>query len=130
MQIGIIGAGALGTFAKDHAYRWQGTRFTLWLGLIRSMAKPWFICHSELGEVHLPASNIHADVRDLPPCDLISITHKTTENHLLPQLLAPVINDENKNAGLQNGLGVEAEATLVIGERRVWGGLCLSASTK
>ncbi len=53
-------------------------------------------------------SQIHAysNVKDMPRCDVVVITLKTTQNDLLPQMLPAVIKEDGVVLVLQNGLGI------------------------
>ncbi len=66
----------------------------------------------------------------MPRCDVVAIALKTTQNHLLPQLLPKVVKDDGVVLVLQNGLGVEDEVTEIVGSHRVIGGLCFICSNK
>lgn len=78
-----------------------------------------------LGRVHA-----HQTVATMPPCDVVIVSLKTTQNHLLPQLLPGPLAPHGVVLMLQNGLGVEAEAAAVVGADRVIGGLCFICANK
>ena len=63
-------------------------------------------------------------------CDVVAIALKTTQNHLLPQLLPQVVKDDGVILVLQNGLGLEDEVAEIVGSHRVIGGLCFICSNK
>jgi len=85
---------------------------------------------SVYGDVDLPQVNIYRNVGDVPPCDVVLVALKTTQNHLLPELLPPVVGDDTLVVMLQNGLGIEDEAAAIVGPDRVFGGLCFVCSNK
>ena len=130
MRIGVIGAGALGTF---YGSRLQAAGNEVHL-VARSDAehgkRHGFTCRSPLGDEHIAAPFIHDSPTTLPPCDVIIVAIKTTENHLFAHLLPPAMTKHNKVLVLQNGLGVEAEAAAVVGADKVWGGLCFVCANK
>lgn len=130
MRIGIIGAGALGTFYGSRLYA-SGHEVHL---LARSDAaigaQQGFRCHSSLGEVLIPGHLVHDHISQLPPCDVLIVALKTVDNQQLSQLLPPALADDGHVLVLQNGLGVEAEAAAVVGDQRVWGGLCFLCANK
>ncbi|GAB4154494.1 MAG: putative 2-dehydropantoate 2-reductase [Cyanobacteria bacterium J069] len=82
------------------------------------------------GDFRLPQVNAYQSVQDMPRCDVVVVALKTTQNHLLPDLLPPVVKDEGVVLVLQNGLGVEAAAAAIAGAERILGGLCFLCSNK
>ena len=88
------------------------------------------ICESPDGDFTLPKVNAYADVRDMPKCDVVCVCLKTTQNHLLPQLLPAIVKDEGVALIMQNGLGMEAQVAEIVGAQRVIGGLCFLCSNK
>ncbi len=85
---------------------------------------------SKDGDFHLPNVNAYANVEDMPRCEVVIVALKTTMNHLLPQLLPPVVKQGGIVLTLQNGLGVEAQAAEAAPGAEVLGGLCFLCSNK
>ncbi len=85
---------------------------------------------SVYGDVDLPQVNVYQRAADMSPCDVVLVALKTTQNHLLPELLPPVVGDDTLVVMLQNGLGVEDEAAAIVGPERIFGGLCFVCSNK
>ena len=126
----ILGTGALGGF--------YGGR------LARAGADVHFLLHSDYehvrdhglrvdsvdGDFHLPRVHAYARAEDMPPCDVVCVCLKTTANHLLPDLLPPVVADGGVVLVLQNGLGTEEQVAGIVGPGRVMGGLCFLCSNK
>jgi 2-dehydropantoate 2-reductase len=83
------------------------------------------------GDFCLPSVNVYNDVRTLPPCDVVVIALKTTQNALLGNLLPPVLKEGSTVLLLQNGLsGEEQVYHLLGGAYRVIGGMCFICSNK
>lgn len=98
-----------------------------------------FLCHRDADHVRrhglrvdsprggfvIGPDHVHAysHAADMPACDVTVVCLKTTQNHLLPQLLPPVTGTRGVVLTLQNGLGVETAAAAVVGDDRVLGGL-------
>ncbi len=78
----------------------------------------------------LPSVNAYNSASTMPKCDVVVVALKTTQNHLLPQLLPPVVKNDGVVLVLQNGLGVESEVAQIVGNSRVMGGLCFLCSNK
>lgn len=126
----ILGTGALGGF--------YGAR------LQRAGIEVHFLLHSDAehvrhhglrveskeGDFDLPRVRAHGNVRDMPRCDVAVVSLKTTQNHLLPELLPPVMKPEGVALILQNGIGTEEEVAGIVGADRVMGGLCFLCSNK
>ncbi len=70
------------------------------------------------------------DARDMPAVDVAMVTLKTTDNHVLPTILPPVMKSNGVALVLQNGLGVEEQVAEIVGADRVIGGLCFLCSNK
>ncbi|MEM9644384.1 MAG: putative 2-dehydropantoate 2-reductase [Planctomycetota bacterium] len=82
------------------------------------------------GDVHLKDVNAHQIPDTMPPCDVSIVGLKTTNNHLLKDLLpAPTVGG-GVVLVLQNGLDVEADTASVVGEERTLGGCCFLCSNK
>lgn len=126
----IIGTGALGGF---YGARLQHAGCELHF-LLHSdyeyVRQHGLICESKDGDFTLPKVNAYRDVRDMPKCDVVCVCLKTTQNHLLPQLLPPVVEDDGVVLVMQNGLGIEAQVAEVVGAQPVMGGLCFLCSNK
>jgi 2-dehydropantoate 2-reductase len=126
----VIGSGAVGAY-------YGGC-------LQRSGRTVHYLCHSDyhhvkqhglrIDSVHgnftLPKVHAYANINDIPRCDVVILALKTTHNHLLPELLPPVVKDDGVVLILQNGLGIEQQVAEVVGEDRVMSGLCFLCSNK
>lgn len=130
----VIGTGAVGGF--------YGAR------LVEAGCEVHFLLHSDfehvrhnglrvespLGDTTLVegefAGGFHGAASSLPACDFVLVALKTTQNHLLGELLPPAVMDGAMVVMLQNGLGVEAEAAAIVGGGCVIGGMCFLCSNK
>ena len=59
------------------------------------------------GNFTLPQVNAYNDVNQMPPCDVVIVALKTTQNYLLPQLLPPLVKPDGVVLLLQNGFNIE-----------------------
>jgi 2-dehydropantoate 2-reductase len=82
------------------------------------------------GDFALPQVNAYANVAEMPPCDVVIVALKTTQNNLLPKLVLPVISHRGVVLVLQNGMGVEPTVADLVGSDRVLGGLCFICANK
>lgn len=88
------------------------------------------VVESKEGDFTLPRVNAWRSAADMPPCDVVLVALKTTQNALLPELLPAAASPESVVLMMQNGLGVEEEAARVVPGRRILGGLCFLCSNK
>jgi len=126
----IIGTGALGGF---YGARLQHAGCELHFLLhsdYEHVREHGLICESPDGDFTLPKVNAYSDARQMPKCDVVCVCLKTTQNHLLPQLLPPLVKDYSVVLVMQNGLGVEEEIANIVGAQHVVGGLCFLCSNK
>lgn len=82
------------------------------------------------GDFKLPQVYAYREVTQMPPCDVVIVALKTTQNVLLPQLLPPIVKPNGVVLVLQNGLGIETQVAKIVGSNRVMGGLCFLCSNK
>ena len=129
-KFAIIGTGALGGFYGGLLAR---AGFEVHF-LARSDAEHVKVhglsIDSKLGDFHLPQVNVYSNVHAMPKCDCILLALKSTQNHVLPELLPPLMHDEAIVLVLQNGLHVEQETRAVVGPGHVAGGCCFLCSNK
>lgn len=110
MKIAVIGAGAVGKSiggllqAANHEVHY----------LVRSeysalKSQGYFTLHFAESNISLKISpiNVYNKADQLPKCDLVIITTKTTENPYLSSLVTPCLDDQTILLILQNGIGNE-----------------------
>ena len=126
----ILGTGAVGGFYGARLQKaGLDVHFLLHNGY-EHVSKHGLIVESPDGDFPLPQVHAYNDVNKIPRCDVVVVTLKTTQNHLLPQLLPNIVKDDGVVLVLQNGLGVEPEIAQIVGSERVIGGLCFLCSNK
>ena len=130
MTYGIIGMGALGGY--------YGGR------LAYSGVDVHFLSHSDYqfvkerglqvdscdGSFHLERINAYQNPEDMPKCDVVIVGLKTTNNHLLPQLLPPLLHEHTVVVLIQNGIGVEADVQQMFPGTALIAGLAFICSAK
>jgi len=85
---------------------------------------------STWGNFHLSSVLAHPSADTIPPVDVTIVALKTTQNHLLVDLLPPPTREGGVVLVLQNGLDVEQQSVDVVGIDRVLGGCCFLCSNK
>jgi 2-dehydropantoate 2-reductase len=78
----------------------------------------------------LPSVQAYSNARDMPRCDVVLVTLKTTSNPILKEILPHLVKEDGVVLTLQNGLGIEEEIAGIVGPDRVLGGLCFLCSNK
>lgn len=130
LRYGIIGSGAIGCF--------YGAK------LIQAGCDVHFLFHSDFeqvkknglrvdsidGDMFFPRVNAYGRAQDMPVCDVVIVALKSTQNHVLPNLLAPIVGPETTVVLLQNGLGGERLIACQAQAKHVLGGLCLVCCNK
>ena len=130
MKYGIIGTGAIGGF--------YGSK------LAKAGHNVHFLSHSDYqfvkehgmqvdscdGSFHLDHVNVYQNVEDMPKCDVVLVGLKTTNNHLLANLLPPLLHEHTIVVLIQNGIGVEADVQQMFPKTQLVAGLAFICSAK
>ena len=126
----IIGTGALGGFYGARLARAGRDVHFLLHGDYEHVRDHGLLVESVEGDFTLPKVSAYARAADMPACDVVCVCLKTTANHLLDELLPPVVGARGAAMVLQNGLGIEDRVAGIVGADRVLGGLCFLCSNK
>ena len=130
MNYGIIGTGAIGGYYGARlAQSGQEVHFLLHRDYD-------YVCEHGLqidscnGSFHLNKPNVYRQTSDMPPCDVVLVCLKTTNNHLLPTLLPPLLHERTLVVLIQNGVGVEADVQQLFPSVQLAAGLAFICSAK
>jgi 2-dehydropantoate 2-reductase len=126
----IIGTGALGGFYGSRLQKAGLDVHFLLNSDYEYVSKYGLVVESKDGDFSLSQVKSYGDVAKMPQCDVVVVALKTTQNHLLPQMLPPVVKNDGVVLVLQNGLGVEEEVAKIVGNVSIIGGLCFLCSNK
>lgn len=126
----IIGTGAIGGFYGAKLQKSGLDIHFLLHNDYEYVQKHGLVIDSIDGNFSLPQINAYNDVGKMPICDVVIISLKTTQNHLLPHLLPNLITSNSIVLVLQNGLNIEPMVAEIVGNQRVMGGLCFICSQK
>ena len=126
----ILGTGALGGFYGAKLQKSGLEVHYLLKSDYQQVRENGLIIESKDGDFTLPQVNAYNNVDKMPPCDVVIISLKTTQNQLLPDLLPPIVKDDGVVLVLQNGLDIEAEVAKIVSNVHVIGGLCFLCSNK
>lgn len=126
----ILGTGALGGYYGACLQRVGLEVHFLLHRDYQHVREQGLVIESPDGDFNLPYVNAYGDAAKMPACDVVIVALKTTQNHLLPDMLPSVVKDDGVVLVLQNGLGIEQEVAQIVGSKRVMGGLCFLCSNK
>ena len=130
MRYGVIGVGAIGGY--------YGSK------LAKSGQEVHFLSHSDYqfvkehgmqvdscdGSFRLEHINVYQYAKDMPKCDVVIVGLKTTNNHRLPELLPPLLDEHTVVVLIQNGIGVEVDVQQMFPNTSLIAGLAFICSAK
>ncbi len=82
------------------------------------------------GDFHLRKVNAHSHTQSMPKADVILIGLKTTNNHLIKELVTPILKENTIIVLIQNGLGIEEQLNEDLPGSQIAGGLAFICSEK
>ena len=130
MRYAVVGAGAIGGYyGAKLAYSGQEVHF-LSHSDYQYVKERGFQVDSCDGSFHLPQVNVYQHAEDMPQCDVVIVGLKTINNHLLPQLLPPLLHQRTAVVLIQNGIGVEADVQQMFPDVQLIAGLAFICSAK
>jgi 2-dehydropantoate 2-reductase len=130
MKYGIIGTGAVGGYYGGLlAKQGYDVHFLLHSDYAHVVEKGLWV-ESIHGDFSLPDVNAYPTPAEMPKCDVTVIALKSTQNHLLHDILPQVVQPEGMVIVLQNGLGLEADIQAIVPHATIIGGLCFLCSNK
>lgn len=130
MDYTVIGAGAIGGY--------YGSR------LAHAGRKVRFLCHSDYayvkehgfrvdscdGDFSVFPAEVYAHSADIPKSDVVLVGLKSVNNHLLPELLAPILHEDSIVVLIQNGIGLEEDLQRHFPNLWIVAGLAFICSAK
>ncbi len=130
LHYAIVGTGAIGGYYGACLQRGGAEVHFLLHSDYDLVAQRGLTIESVAGDFALPVVQAHRSTATIPPVDVVIIGLKTTQNRLLPDLLAPVLGPETAVLTLQNGFAIEDELAQWVGDRPILGGLCIICANK
>ncbi len=130
MRYGVIGTGAIGGY--------YGAR------LAQSGQEVCFLLHRDYdyvkehglqidscdGSFHIDKPLVYQSTQDMPKCDVVLVCLKSINNHLLRDLLPPLLGEHTLVVLIQNGIGVEQDVQAMFPETQLAAGLAFICSAK
>jgi len=127
---GVIGTGAIGGYYGGKlAYSGKEVHFLLHSDFDYVVAHGLQVDSCE-GSFHLDAVNAYHQAADMPQCDVVLVALKSVNNHLLAQLLPPLLKSDTLVVLIQNGIGVEEDVERMLPSVQLAAGLAYICSAK
>lgn len=126
----VLGTGAMGGYYGANLNRVGHEVHFLFHHDAEYVRKHGLRMESPNGDFELPKVYAYSAVKDMPRCDVVCIGVKSTHNHLLSELLPPVVKPGGSVLVMQNGLGMEEGIAPVVPECTVIGVQCYLCSNK
>ena len=82
------------------------------------------------GDFHLDNVLAYNDSHKMPKCDVVLVCLKTTQNHLLPDILRPILHEKTVVVMIQNGMGMEQELAQQFPNTSIVGATAFICTTK
>lgn len=127
---GVIGVGAIGGYyGSKLAYSGQEVHFLSHsdYAFVKENGMQVDSCD---GSFHIDHPNVYQQAGDMPLCDVVIVGLKTTNNHLLPELLPPLLKPTTLVVLIQNGVGVETDVEQMFPGLQLAAGLAFICSAK
>jgi 2-dehydropantoate 2-reductase len=130
LSFGIIGAGALGGYYGARLHHAGFETHFVFHNDYAHVKNHGLRVDSIEGDFSIAAPHAWSHIENLPPCDVLCVCLKSTENHLLRDQIAHKVKPGGAVLVLQNGLGIEEELAQWVHPIPVFGGLCFLCSNK
>lgn len=82
------------------------------------------------GNYHIDKPFVYDSASMMPKVDVVIVALKTSMNHILPEILPPLLRDDTIVLMTQNGVGVEEDLHSHFPAQAIFGGVVYIASTK
>lgn len=130
MRYGIIGTGAIGGYYGGQLARAGFDVHFLLHSDYDYVCENGLLIDSCNGSFRLERVNAYRAADDMPQCDVVLVGLKSVNNHLLPQLLRPLLHSRTLVVLIQNGIGLEADLQEQLPGVAIAAGLAFICSAK
>jgi len=130
MKYGIIGTGAIGGYYGGKLAKCGKEVHFLFHKDYDYVKEHGLQINSCDGNFHLDKVNAYSSTKDMPTCDIVLVCLKSTNNHLLKELLPPLLHSDTLVVLIQNGLGVEEDVEHDFPGLQLAAGLAFICSAK
>ena len=127
LKIGIVGAGAVGTYYGAKLVHGGSDVHFLMRGDLTEVRRNGIFVKGEDENFRVEKIQAYSSTSEIGPCDLVIVAVKATSNTEIVDLIPPLLDEKTMVLTLQNGLGNEEFLAKQFGADRVLGGLCFIA---
>ncbi len=130
MKYGIIGTGAIGGYYGGRlAEAGNEVHFLLHHDYEFVKANGLQVDSCD-GDFHIDHVKAYRDAADMPQCDVVIVSLKSINNHLLKTILPPLLKDDTLVLLIQNGIGLECDLQREFPHTYIAAGLAFICSAK
>lgn len=130
MRYGIIGTGAIGGYYGGKlAHDGQDVAFLLHRDY-KYVKEHGLQVDSCDGSFHIDDVKAYPSTDEMPQCDVVLVCLKSTNNHLLRNMLPPLLTPDTLVVLIQNGIGVEEDVQQMFPTTALAAGLAFICSAK
>lgn len=130
LKYGIIGSGAIGGYYGGKLANAGKDVHFLFHSDYEHVKKMGLKVNSVDGDFHLSEINAYHKTSDMPQCDVVLVALKSTNNHLLKEMLPPLLHKKTLVILIQNGLGLEEDLQKEFPDLYLAAGLAFIYSSK
>ena len=122
MRYGVIGTGAIGGYYGAKLAKMGKEVHFLFHRDYDFVKEHGLLVDSCEGSFHLEDVNAYRSTQDMPMCDVVLVGLKSVNNHLLPELLPPLLKEDTLVVLIQNGIAIEKRLMRwwTTSARQVW----------
>lgn len=130
LKYAVIGTGALGGFYGGMLANAGADVHFLFHSDYEYVRKNGLQVDSVSGDFHLNHVKAYDSTEGMPPCDVVLVCLKTTNNGMLKKILPPILHEKTLVVLIQNGLGIEDILAADFPGLSIAGGLAFICSSK
>lgn len=130
LSYAIIGTGALGGYYGGRLAKSGNDVHFLLHSDYEYVKKNGLKINSVIGDFTINPINAYKSTSDMPKCDVVLVCMKTTQNHLLKEMLPHILHDKSVIILLQNGLCLEEELAIMFPNHTIMGAMAFICSSK
>lgn len=130
LKYAVIGAGAIGGYYGGRLAHSGNEVHFLFHSEYDHVKKNGLRVDSVVGDFLVQPINAYSATADMPKCDVVIVALKSTQNHLLPDMLRPILHDGTVVVLIQNGLGLEEELAQQFPNLTIAGGMAFICSSR
>lgn len=130
MKYAVIGTGAIGGYYGSKLAKAGSEVHFLLHSDYEEVKQNGLVIDSYEGNYVLPYVNAYRSATDMPQVDVVIVALKTVSNHLLADLLPPLLRPDTLVLLIQNGIGVEEDVQKRFPDTWLAAGLAFICSSK